>query len=110
VLNRVEQLARRAPGEQPGGFPPFESIVPLAELISSVAGFGSASKRVQSVYLGLLESLGSEFHILREASEEAIARASSQAVAAAVINMRMGIVRITPGYDGVFGKVMPVPA
>jgi uncharacterized protein (TIGR00375 family) len=110
VLHRVEELARRTAAEQSDRFPPFESIVPLVELVASIMGFGPASKRVQSVYLGLLEQLGNEFHILREAPEEAIARASSQAVATAITNMRKGIVRIIPGYDGEFGKVKPVPA
>jgi uncharacterized protein (TIGR00375 family) len=110
VLHRVEELARRTVAEQPDGFPPFESLVPLVELISSVAGFGAASKRVQSIYHGLLERVGSEFHILREAPEGDIARASSQAVATAIVNMRRGVVRITPGYDGVFGRILPVPA
>lgn len=110
VLHRVEELARRTVAEQPDRFPPFESIVPLVELIASIVGFGTASKRVQSVYLGLLERLGSEFHILREAPEGDIARASMQAVATAIVNMRRGIVRISPGYDGEFGKIMPVPA
>jgi uncharacterized protein (TIGR00375 family) len=110
VLHRVEGLARRAAAEQPDGFPPFESLVPLAELIASVVGFGTASKRVQSVYHGLLETLGSEFHILRTAPESDIARASSTAVATAIANMRRGIVRISPGFDGEFGRIMPVPA
>ena len=110
VLHRVEELARRTTAEQPEGFPPFESIVPLAELISSVLGFGTASKRVQSVYLGLLEQVGSEFHILRQAAEEDIARASSPAVATAIANMRRGVVQISPGYDGEFGRIIPVPA
>ena len=110
VLHRVEQLAGRSVAEQPDRFPPFESLVPLVELIACIAGFGTASKRVQSVYLGLLERLGNEFHILREASEDAIAAASSQAVATAIVNMRKGMVQISPGYDGEFGKIMPVPA
>jgi len=110
VLHRVEELARRTVDEQPDGFPPFESIVPLAELIASVVGFGTASKRVQSIYLGLLERLGSEFYIQREAPEDDITQASSQAVASAIVNMRRGIVRISPGYDGEFGRIMPVPA
>ena len=110
VLHRVEELARRTVAEQPEGFPPFESIVPLVELIASVVGFGTASKRVQSVYFGLLESLGSEFYILRKAPEADIARASFGAVATAIINMRRGIIRISPGYDGEFGRIMPVPA
>lgn len=110
VLHRVEELARRSLAEQPDRFPPFESLVPLAELIASVVGFGTASKRVQSVYHGLLEGLGNEFHILRQATEADIAHASSQEVATAIVNMRRGIVRINPGYDGEFGKIMPVAA
>jgi uncharacterized protein (TIGR00375 family) len=110
VLHRVEELARRTVAQQPDGFPPYESLVPLAELSASVVGCGTASKRVQSLYHGLLEGLGSEFHILRDAPEDDIARASSQAVATAIANMRRGIVRISPGYDGEFGRIMPVPA
>jgi uncharacterized protein (TIGR00375 family) len=109
VLHRVEELARRRVAEQPPGFPPFESIVPLVELIASVAGCGAASKRVQATYHGLLERLGNELHILREAPESAIAAASSQAVATAIANMRRGLVRINPGFDGEFGRIMPVP-
>lgn len=109
VLHRVEELARRDVDALPECVPPFESIVPLLELIASIEGFGTASKRVQSVYFGLLEYLGSEFHVLREAPEDAIARASSQAVATAIINMRKGIVQISPGYDGEFGRIVPVP-
>jgi uncharacterized protein (TIGR00375 family) len=110
VLHRVEELSRRMTDEEPKSFPPFESIVPLLELIASIAGFGTTSKRVQSIYFGLLERLGSEFYILRKAPECDIVQASSQAVATAIINMRRGIVQITPGYDGEFGKIIPVPA
>jgi uncharacterized protein (TIGR00375 family) len=110
VLHRVEELARRAVDMQPNSFPPFESIVPLVELIASVVGFGTLSKRVQIIYTGLLEHVGNEFHILREASENVVAQASSLAIATAIINMRKGIVSISPGYDGEFGKIKPVPA
>lgn len=108
VLHRVEELASRSVVPQSERFPPFESIVPLLELVASVEGVGTASKRVQSRYFSLLETLGSEFFILRQAPEEDIARASSQAVATAISNMRKGLVRISPGYDGEFGKILPV--
>lgn len=108
VLHRVEQLASRTTAQQSDRFPLFESIVPLQELLASVEGVGTASKRVQSSYFSLLEYLGSEFFILRQALEEDIVRVSSQAVATAIINMRKGIIRISPGYDGEFGKIIPV--
>lgn len=110
VLHRLEQLAERSADAIPAGFPPFESIIPLAELLAAVLGVGAASKRVQSHYFGLLESVGSELHILRNAPEELLAQLSLTDIAAAIGNMRRGIVRISPGYDGVFGRIMPVPA
>lgn len=110
VLHRVEELARRTVAQLPDHFPPFESIVPLAELIASVVGVGAASKKVQLLYHGLLESRGNEFHILREVPGDEIARASSEAVAGAILNMRQGRVRIIPGYDGEFGIIKPLTA
>ena len=110
VLHRVEELATRAAAEQDQRFPPFESLVPLAEIVAATLGFGVASKRVQALYFSLLEGVGSEFHILRQATEGDIAGASSPGVARAVVNMRKGIVQISPGYDGVFGRILPVPS
>jgi PHP family Zn ribbon phosphoesterase len=57
-----------------------------------------------------VEQVGNEFHILREAEEGPIAAASSPAVSRAIINTRRGLVSITPGYDGQFGRIIPVPA
>ncbi len=110
VLHRVEQLATRPPGERPDRLPPFESLVPLQELIAAVVGVGVSSKRVMGLYQGLLERVGNEFHLLREAEEGAIAAASMPEVARAIINMRSGKVSITPGYGGEFGRIVPVPA
>lgn len=110
VLHRVEELARRTAADQPAGFPPFESLIPLIETIASIEGYGTASKRVQSVYFRLLEVVGNEFHVLRTAIAEDIALASSDAIAQAIVNMRNGVVRISPGYDGEFGRIIPVPA
>jgi len=110
VLHRVEQLATRPTGELPGRLPPFESLVPLQELIAAVVGVGVSSKRVMGLYHGLLERVGNEFCVLREAEEGAIAAASKPEVARAIINMRGGLVSISPGYDGEFGRIVPVPA
>jgi uncharacterized protein (TIGR00375 family) len=108
VLHRVEELARRPQSELPSRFPPYESLVPLVEVIASIEGFGTASKKVQAIYFKLLESVGNEFHILRTASPADVEKASSSALATAVANMRNGVVSISPGYDGEFGRILPV--
>jgi uncharacterized protein (TIGR00375 family) len=110
VLHRVEVLAKRSSTQQQEGFPPFESLIPLVEIIASMEGFGAASKRVQSIYFRLLESVGNEFHVLRSAAVDDIEKVASNQIAHAIANMRKGIVHIKPGYDGEFGKVLPLPA
>lgn len=110
VLHRVEQLATRPADEMQGRLPPFESLVPLQELIAAVIGVGVASKRVTGLYQGLLGRVGHEFYVLREADEGTIAAASMPEVARAIINTRNGLVSITPGYDGEFGRIVPLPA
>ena len=110
VLHRVEELATRTAADRDERFPPFESLVPLVEVVAATLGFGVASKRVQSMYFNLLERIGSEFHVLRQATGEDIAGASSPGVAKSIVNMRRGIVQISPGYDGVFGRILPVPS
>ena len=105
VAHRVELLADREPGARPAGAPPFRSVIPLQDLIASILGCGSASKRVQTLYFELLRRVGSEFHILLDAPVGEIEEASTEALALAVGRARMGEVDIEPGYDGRYGTV-----
>jgi uncharacterized protein (TIGR00375 family) len=105
VLHRVEELADREEGYRPDGAPGYTSIIPLPELIAGALGVGPASKKVGRVHAALLEELGNEFSVLREARLADIAAASNADIAAAVSLMREGKVSIEPGYDGEYGKV-----
>lgn len=107
VLNRVDKLADRAVAKIPTDkFIPHRYIVPLREVIGSVFGVSKKSKKVDAEYQVLIKKLGSEFHILLNAPEEDIKKATNlPAVAEAILNMRLGKVKIEPGYDGVYGKV-----
>ena len=46
-----------------------------------------------------------EFFILLDAKFEELSRVTSQEIATAIINVRMGQVILEPGYDGEYGKV-----
>ena len=105
VLHRVEQLADREEGFVPPPSKPFESIVPLPEVVACSAGVSSASARVAAQYFNLLRSLGPEYSILRDVPTEEIARAAGPLVAEGIRRLREGKVQIEPGFDGEYGKI-----
>jgi len=103
VLHRVEALADRA---EPIALPkPFESLMPLPELLADCLGVSPASKKVASAYLALLGKLGSEFDILRSLPLEAIESAGGTIVAEGVRRLREGQVIRQAGYDGEYGVI-----
>lgn len=106
VLHRVEVLADRPEGFCPRNARPYESLVPLPELLASAVGVGSTSKKVTTLYFDLLRRLGPELMILRRAPLEAVAGAAGPLVAEAVRRMRAGEVERRPGYDGEYGKII----
>lgn len=105
VLHRVEALALRPEGARPEGAKPFESLVPLPELLSASLGAGAASRRVQEAYLSLLRALGDEMHILRKADPADIERVAGFAAAEGVRRLRAGRVRRKGGFDGEYGEI-----
>lgn len=105
VLHRIEQLAdRRENFALPGGRP-FENLVPLPEVIAACAGASSASVKVTRQYEHMLEELGNEFYILREASLDDISRVGGQLTAHGISRLREGQVEWRPGYDGEYGTM-----
>ncbi len=105
VSHRVEQLADRAEGYSRPGAVPFESLVPLPEVIAASTGHGAASTKVQRLYEEMLGKLGTEFSILRELSVEDIRSRSGYQIAEGIRRLRQGQVRRFPGFDGEYGTI-----
>ncbi len=105
VMARVDDLADCAEGRKSPRARKYHSIIPLPEVIGESMDVGPSSKAVQQMYMGMLSKLGSEFHILMDASVKAIAKASSSYIAEAISRMRQGKVNIAAGYDGEFGHI-----
>lgn len=104
VLSRVADLADRAP--KMDGHVPFKSIVPLQEIIAESVGVTStAGKKVQELYENMIREIGNEFHILLDADRSSITAVAGDTVAEAIDRVRSGKLAITPGYDGIYGRV-----
>jgi uncharacterized protein (TIGR00375 family) len=105
VLSRVEELADREEGFTPPLAKRFESLVPLHEVIAASAGVSSASGKVRKIYDELIHTLGPELFILREAALPDVERRAGALVAEGIRRLRAGLVEVSPGYDGEYGKV-----
>ncbi len=106
VMSRVVDLADRKINAIPTNHVPYKSIVPLQEIIAECFGVSStAGKKVQEMYEKMIREIGNEFHILLDANARSIESVAGNLIADAVIRVRTGNVSITPGYDGIYGKV-----
>lgn len=105
VLNRVEQLADRSEGFILPTSLPFESLVPLLEVIAASAGISSAGKKAMEQYERMIKALGPEFTILRQIPVEDIRQTAGPLIAEGIDRLRQGHVMRTPGFDGEYGKI-----
>lgn len=105
VFHRILQLADREEGFVPEKARAFESLVPLPEVIAASTGQGASGANTQRQYEKMIEKLGSEFFILREAKEEDIERTAGSLIAEGIRRLRAGKVERLPGFDGEYGTI-----
>ena len=105
VLHRIEQLADRDEDFLLPQGRPFENLVPLGEVIASSVGSSPSSVKVSRQYEHLLEELGNEFYILRQAPLEDIRHVAGSLTAEGIRHLRDGRVQWRPGYDGEYGTM-----
>ena len=105
VLHRVLDLADRPPAAKPDTAKSYHHLIPLCEILSEVLQCGPATKKVDELYFRLLEKLGPELEILRQAPLAALAETGGPLLAAGIDKMRREDVLIQGGYDGEYGII-----
>lgn len=107
VEQRVEELANRPEGFRPDNCASFVRLLPMSEIIAAVLGSESPSaQKVWNIYNALIAKFGSEYSALIDASEDELRAVAGDKVAEAIVRVREGKAKVTPGYDGVYGQLM----
>src|SRR3989338_9144912 len=106
VQYRVDQLADNLEGRKPKDAIPFKSVIPLSELISAVISSPLASKKVMEIYNLLTSRFASELNILLNTEKNELLKVVNEKLVDVIIKNRSGGLKIIPGYDGVYGKII----
>jgi len=105
VMNRVEQLADRQEGYTPKNAVPFESLVPLKEVLGEAFGKAPTAKAVNEEYFKLIKAFGNEFAVLH-APPAKLKKVVGDRIAEAIKRVETGKVKKVAGYDGEFGHII----
>jgi len=106
VEQRVEELADRPDGRKPPNAISFIHLLPLSEIIATTIGSEApSSPKVWRYYNMLIDRFRDEYSVLLDAPMEGISELTDEKIADAIIRVREGRVKVTPGYDGVYGRI-----
>lgn len=105
VMHRVEELCDRPEGFIPESAIPYYNLVPLTEIMAQIYQKQAESAIIKEEFNNITSTVGTEMEILMDLSEDELYKKLPKELAKAILHVRNGKVDITPGYDGVYGKV-----
>ncbi len=105
VMHRIAALADRPEGFTPPNKPKTIHLVPFVEIIAEALGFGAESASVKTEYEKLIKQGKNEFNILLNLSLDELAEFMPQRIVEGIKLVREGKLSISPGHDGVYGKI-----
>jgi len=105
VLHRVDDLADRQEGHLPKDTIPFKNMIPLDEIVADALGQSVGTKGVEQEYEKIVKNIGPEISILFDRTEEELSAVTFPRIVEGILKVRDRQVEISPGYDGVYGKI-----
>ena len=107
VEQRVEELADRPVGFKPANAIGYMHLLPLSEIIATVLSVAYPSvQKVWDVYNTLVARFGDEYSVLIGASLDEMSKIVEPRIAEAIVRVREEKIKISPGYDGVYGQLV----
>lgn len=107
VEQRVEELADRPVGFKPANAIGYMHLLPLSEIIATVLSVAYPSvQKVWDVYNTLVARFGDEYTVLIGASLDEMSKIVEPRIAEAIVRVREEKIKISPGYDGVYGQLV----
>lgn len=106
VEHRIEEISDMPKGFKPKDAKPFYKLLPLHEIIANFYNQGLHSKKVAMIFEKLINYFGSEFNVLLKADFLELRKIVDEKLADIIIRNRNGNIKVDPGYDGVYGKMV----
>jgi uncharacterized protein (TIGR00375 family) len=107
VEQRVEELADRPVGFKPANAIGYMHLLPLSEIIATVLSVAYPSaQKVWAVYNTLVARFGDEYSVLIGASLDEMSKIVEPRIAEAIVRVREEKIKVSPGYDGVYGQLV----
>ncbi|MFW0862670.1 MAG: endonuclease Q family protein [Candidatus Komeilibacteria bacterium] len=104
VMYRVEELADRDEKDIHSLYN-CTNFIPLQDIIADVLSVGKQSKKVQSMYEEIIKFGKDEFNVLLNLSKDELLKICDSGIVEAIMRVRKGKVKLTPGFDGQYGKI-----
>ncbi len=106
VEQRVEELADRPAGFRPEGAISYLHLLPLHDIIAAVLqATYQGARKVWDIYNVLVGKFGNEYSVLMDAPKEEMYKVIDPSLAEVIVRVRVGKVKVVPGYDGVYGQL-----
>ena len=107
VEQRVEELADRPVGFKSANAIGYMHLLPLSEIIATVLSVAYPSvQKVWDVYNTLVARFGDEYSVLIGASLDEMSKIVEPRIAEAIVRVREEKIKVSPGYDGVYGQLV----
>ncbi len=105
VWDRVNELADLDEPKHPDHRPPYQHIIPLADIIAKVFDQGVNTKKVTKEWTKLIEVFKDEVNILVDAPIRDVTEVAHPEVGQAIEAFRAGKIVVYPGAGGEYGRV-----